>query len=96
MDASDYQSGTVLSFGKSWETMQPVAFNSMMFKGAEYNYPVHEKEMLPIVALIWLEFHFLCILTIKLWKLLRCSVTSAEDKCIGWNSCLHMIVELFT
>ena len=49
-DASDFQSGSVLSFGDSWETAHPVAFNSMMFKGAELNYPVHEKEMLVIIC----------------------------------------------
>ena len=48
-DASDYQSGVVLSFGESWETAHPVAFDSMMFKGVELNYPVHEKEMLAII-----------------------------------------------
>jgi hypothetical protein len=48
-DASDYQSGAVLGFGESWETAKPVAFDSMTFKGAELNYPVHEKEMLAII-----------------------------------------------
>src|SRR6266567_1305162 len=43
-DASDLGSGAVLSFGKTWETVQPVTFESMMFKGAQLNYPVHEKE----------------------------------------------------
>jgi len=44
IDASDYRSGAVLSFGTTWETAQPVAYDSMTFKGAELNYPVHEKE----------------------------------------------------
>lgn len=48
-DASDTRSGAVLSFGKTWETARPVAFDSMTFKGAELNYPVHEKEMLAIM-----------------------------------------------
>ena len=48
-NASDKQSGGVLSFSPTWETTQPVAFNSMMFKGAELNYPVHEKELLAII-----------------------------------------------
>jgi hypothetical protein len=48
-DASDFQSGAVLSFGATWETACPVAFDSMTFKGAELNYPVHEKEMLAII-----------------------------------------------
>lgn len=48
-DASDYQLGAVLSFGETWQTACPVAFDSMTFKGAEPNYPVHEKEMLAII-----------------------------------------------
>jgi len=48
-DASDKHSGAVLSFGQSWETACPVAFDSMTFKGAELNYPVHEKELLAII-----------------------------------------------
>lgn len=48
-DASDLCSGAVLSFGKPWESARPVAFDSMTFKGAELNYPVHEKEMLVII-----------------------------------------------
>lgn len=48
-DASDYCSGAVLSWGTMWETARPVAFNSCTFKGAELNYPVHEKELLAIV-----------------------------------------------
>ena len=48
-DVSDYQSGAVLSFGKAWEIAHPVTFDSMTFKGAELNYPVHEKEMLMII-----------------------------------------------
>jgi len=45
-DASDFHSSTILSFGKTWETAHPVAFDSMTFKGVELNYLVHEKEML--------------------------------------------------
>ena len=48
-DASDVCSGAVLSFGETWETARPVAFESTTFKGAELNYPVHEKEMLAII-----------------------------------------------
>ena len=48
-DASDLHSGAVLAFGKTWETARPVAFDSMTFKGAELNYPVHEKELLAII-----------------------------------------------
>lgn len=48
-DASDLCSGAMLSFGKTWETARPVAFDSMTFKVAELNYPVHEKELLAII-----------------------------------------------
>jgi len=48
-DASDVASGAVLSFGKTWETAHPVAYESCSFKGAELNYPVHEKEMLSVI-----------------------------------------------
>jgi RNase H-like domain found in reverse transcriptase len=49
-DASDTCSRALLPFVPSWEEARPVAFNSMTFKGAEFNYPVHEKELL---AIIW-------------------------------------------
>jgi hypothetical protein len=42
-DASEKATGAILSFGPSWETARPVAFDSMTLKGAELNYPVHEK-----------------------------------------------------
>jgi len=48
-DASNLGSGVVLFFGKTWETARPIAFESMTFKGAQLNYPVHEKEMLAII-----------------------------------------------
>ena len=48
-NASDICLGAVLSFGKDWESACPVAFNSMTFKNAELNYPVHEKELLAII-----------------------------------------------
>ncbi|GLB45211.1 putative retrotransposable element tf2 155 kda protein type 1-like [Lyophyllum shimeji] len=48
-DASDRRSGAVLSWGDSWESARPVAFDSSTFKGAELNYPVHEKELLVII-----------------------------------------------
>jgi hypothetical protein len=49
-EASDKCSGAVLSFGPSWETPRPVAIDSMTFKNAELNYPVHEKELLAIIC----------------------------------------------
>ena len=48
-DASDRATGAVLSFGPSWETARPVAFDSKSFKDAELNYPTHEKELLAIL-----------------------------------------------
>ena len=48
-DASDTGSGAVLSFGPTYETARPVAYDSRAFKGAELNYPVHEKELLAII-----------------------------------------------
>ncbi|KAJ2923658.1 hypothetical protein H1R20_g13436, partial [Candolleomyces eurysporus] len=48
-DASDTRMGAVLSCGPSWKEARPVAFDSMPFRGAELNYPVHEKELLAIV-----------------------------------------------
>jgi len=48
-DTSDKCSGAVLSFGPSWESACPVAFNSMTFKNAELNYLVHKKEMLAMI-----------------------------------------------
>lgn len=49
MDASDKCSGSLLSFRKSWVSAWPVTFDAMTFKGAELNYPVHEKELLAII-----------------------------------------------
>lgn len=48
-DASDRRTGAILSFGETWETAHPVAYNSYQLNAAEKNYPVHEKELLAIV-----------------------------------------------
>lgn len=48
-DASDYRTGAVLSWGETWETARPVAFDSAQLREAELNYPVHEKELLAII-----------------------------------------------
>jgi Reverse transcriptase (RNA-dependent DNA polymerase)/RNase H-like domain found in reverse transcriptase len=48
-DASDWRTGATLSFGPSWESARPVAFDSMQLEGTEKNYPVHEKELLAII-----------------------------------------------
>jgi hypothetical protein len=34
-DASDWRTGATLSFGPTWETAQPVVFDSMQLKAAE-------------------------------------------------------------
>jgi hypothetical protein len=49
-DASDWWTGATLSVGTSWESARPVAFDSMQLKGAEKNYPVHEKELLAVIC----------------------------------------------
>ncbi|KAJ2935130.1 hypothetical protein H1R20_g1983, partial [Candolleomyces eurysporus] len=49
-DASDTRMGAVLSYGPTWQEARPVAFDSVPFRGAELNYPVHEKELLAIVT----------------------------------------------
>ncbi|THH11766.1 hypothetical protein EW146_g7926 [Bondarzewia mesenterica] len=48
-DASDWRTGSVLSWGETWETARPVTFDSMQLSGPALNYPVHEKELLAIV-----------------------------------------------
>ena len=48
-DASDRHTSTVLSFGATWETAWPVAYDSYQLNDTKKNYPVHEKELLAIV-----------------------------------------------
>jgi hypothetical protein len=48
-DASQRRTGAVLSFGLTWESARPVAFESRQLRGAELHYPVHEQEMLAII-----------------------------------------------
>lgn len=48
-DASDKQTGAVLTYSSTRETACPVAFDSTQLCGAELNYPVHEKKLLAIV-----------------------------------------------
>ncbi|KAJ8468222.1 hypothetical protein ONZ45_g17322 [Pleurotus djamor] len=48
-DASDLGTGAVLSFGDTWESARPVAFDSKGYSPAEKNYPTHDKEMLAII-----------------------------------------------
>jgi hypothetical protein len=49
-DASDTGSGAILVFGPTYELAHPVTYESCSFKGAELNYPVHEKELLAIIC----------------------------------------------
>ena len=70
-DASECQTGMVLSFGKSWETAHPVAFDSVSLKDAQENYPVHEKELLAII----------CTLTKWRTELLSSPITIYTDHC---------------
>ena len=48
-DASNWRTGATLSFGSTWETAWPIAFNSAQLSSAEKSYPIHEKELLTIV-----------------------------------------------
>ncbi|RXW17191.1 hypothetical protein EST38_g8660 [Candolleomyces aberdarensis] len=48
-DASNTWSGAILSFGPTWESARPVAFDSAPFKGAQLHYLTHEKEMLAVM-----------------------------------------------
>lgn len=48
-DASDVGTGAVLSFGPTWDTARPVAYDSKQLNPAERNYATHDKEMLAIV-----------------------------------------------
>ena len=63
-DASDTSSGAILSFGPSYKLARPIAYDSHLFKGAELNYPVYEKELLAIMRALakWqtniLGYHF--------------------------------------
>ena len=49
-DTSNWHTSSVLSVGTSWEMAHPVAFDLMQLKGAEKNYPLHEKELLAIIC----------------------------------------------
>ena len=48
----EWCTGAILSFGPTWETAQPVAYDSMQFKAAEKNYLIHEKELLGIIQVL--------------------------------------------
>jgi hypothetical protein len=90
-DASKQCTGTVLAFGETWETAQPVAFNSRQLKGSERHYPVHEQELLSIMCALakwWMDLlgtHVYIIQTTKHSKILICRETYPSDKPGGWN-----------
>ncbi|THH08959.1 hypothetical protein EW146_g8824 [Bondarzewia mesenterica] len=66
-DASDWRTGATLSWGPTWETARPVAFDSTQLSGPALNYPVHEQELLAIIRALkkWrcdlLGMHFIYI-----------------------------------
>lgn len=102
-DASDWRTGVVLSFGPTWETARPVAFDSMQLKGAELNYPVHEKELLAIIRalkkwrmdLMGSEF-VVYTRIIGRWKTLTYNVICLGASCVGRNSCPSTSAQLVT
>ena len=57
-DASDFALGAVLS-QNSGDGLRPVAFASRSLKGAELNYPIHDKEMSAIVFALTEWRHYL-------------------------------------
>ena len=70
-NVSDWHTGSVLSFRPTWETVWPVAFDSLQLNAAERNYPVHEKELLAIIR------------ALKKWRsdLLGSQITVYTDHC---------------
>ena len=51
-NTSNWRTGTTLSWGKTWESVYPVAFNLLQLKGAEKNYLIHKKELLSIIHIL--------------------------------------------
>ena len=48
-DASDHCTGAILSFGKTWETAHPIAYELYQLNDSEKNYPTNKKKLLAIV-----------------------------------------------
>jgi hypothetical protein len=48
-DASSKGIGGYVAQGKDWKNARPIGFFSRQYRSAEFNYPVHEQEMLAIV-----------------------------------------------
>jgi len=92
-NASDWRTGATLSFGPSWELARPVAFDSMQLKGAEKNYPVHEKELIAIIRALekWRSDHSAyqssSTLTTAPYKISTPNVTYPAVSYVGKSSC---------
>jgi hypothetical protein len=65
-DAGDRRTGAMLSWGPTWESPHPVAFDSMQLSPAQRNYPVHEKETLAIIRFLekWWDQVLGCPITV--------------------------------
>jgi RNase H-like domain found in reverse transcriptase len=93
-DASNKSSGAVLSFGKTWKSACPVAFESRTFKGAQLHYPVHKKKMLSIIRALdkWradlLGVPFLVYTDHK--TLENFDKTCPSAKLDGWSLCYNL------
>ena len=91
-DGSDWCASAVFTFGPTWESACPIAFDSMQLKGPEKNYPAHEKELLLIyvplkndVQIYWVCTYMWTQIT-ELWKTLILRKISHTDKYVGRNS----------
>jgi hypothetical protein len=99
-DASDKCSSAVLSYGETWETARPVAFDSMTFKGPELNYPINEKELLAIIRALrkWradlIGRQVLIYTDHRTLENSTHSETSPGGRPAGWNSCLSLTPKL--
>ncbi|GBE81436.1 reverse transcriptase-RNase H-integrase [Sparassis crispa] len=49
-DVSDWRTGATLSWGTTWESARPIAFDFMQLNSAKKNYPIHEKELLTVIC----------------------------------------------
>jgi len=68
-DASNYATGGVLSMKCSNEKWRPVAFISKSLSDTEWNYEIHDKEMLAVVRCLEAWRHFLegAVEKFKIW-----------------------------
>lgn len=85
-NASDWRTGAVLSFGPTWETACPVAYNSQTLSGKTSHYATHEKELLAIICgiPICLDTISPCAPTIKCLKFSKHSLTFPIGNPAGW------------